>query len=464
MIQLRPYQTEIINAVRAQFAQGVRNVIVESATGSGKTTLSSFMLKTCAEKGMSAWVVMHRRELVKQWVLALDKVGLKFDIIANGFLETRRNLIKVCSIGALRTRAERMVVPNMIIWDEAHHLAAKSFTKIYGLFPKTYHIGLTATPERLDGKGLKGYFKTIVKGPTVRELIEQGFLSDYRIFAPPGISTEGMHMRAGDFAKEDVNAAADKPTLFGNVLHEYLKHAKGKRVIGFAPSIKISKELVDLFLQNGVPAAHVDGETDMQVRDEALRLFAEGKILYLGNVDLFGEGFDLPCLDGVILYRPTASIGLYRQQVGRALRPSQGKTHAIILDHAGNVSRHGLPEEVIDWKLEGHSRDSKPNEPSLKVKICPSCFAAQAPGRECRYCGKVFPVKERKVARKEGPLSEMDIEKMRAQAQVKREQGKAQSYEDLVSVGIRRGMKYPMRWASHVILARKQKAMMGKEL
>ncbi len=464
MIQLRPYQNEIITSVRAQFAKGIRNVIVESPTGSGKTTLSSFMNKTCADKGMKAWIVVHRRELVKQWVIALDKVGLKFDIIANGFLETRRNLIKVCSIGALRTRAQRMGTPNMITWDEAHHLAAKSFTKIYSLFPSAYHIGLTATPERLDGKGLASYFKVIVKGPTVRDLISQGYLADYRIFAPPGISTEGMHVRAGDFAKEELSAAADKPTITGNALNEYLKHAIGKRAVAFCTSIAHSKHVTEMFMANGIQAVHVDGETDVQTRDEAIRLFSEGKIQVLGNVDLFGEGFDLPSLECVILLRPTQSIGLYRQQVGRALRPSNGKSHAIILDHAGNVARHGLPEEVIEWKLEGHSRDATKNEPSTKVKICPACFAAQAPGRECRYCGKIFPIKERKVVKKDGPLSEMDIQKMREQAKIKREQGSARDEAGLVALGISRGMRNPIGWAAHVMKARKEKEMMGKEI
>lgn len=463
MIQLRDYQTKIIEDVRGAFASGIRNVIVESATGSGKTTLSSFMLKTCADKGMKAWVSIHRRELVKQWVLSLDGLGVKHDILANGFLETRNHLVKVASIGALRNRAHRMGAPNMIIWDEAHHLPAKGFSKIYGLFPKTYHIGLTATPERLDGQGLGTYFKTIIKGPTVRELIEAGYLSDYRIFAPPGVDTAGIHTRAGDFAKEELSKAADKPTITGNALNEYLNHAMGKRAVVFSTSIAHSKHVVEMFQANGVPAVHVDGETDPGTRDEALRLFAEGKILVLGNVDLFGEGFDLPSLECVILLRPTQSIGLYRQQVGRALRPSTGKTHAIILDHAGNVARHGLPEEVIEWKLEGRTRDAN-QETSARVKICPACFAAQAPGKACRFCGKIFDTKERKVAKKDGPLKEMDVAEMRKATEFKRERGGAREEADLVAIGLKRGMRNPLGWARHVLAARQEKEARGKEI
>jgi superfamily II DNA or RNA helicase len=323
---------------------------------------------------------------------------------------------------------------------------------------------LTATPQRLDGKGLNTYFKKIIRGPEVRELISQGYLSDYRIFAPLGINTEGLHMRGGDFAKEELTARADKPTVTGNALNEYLKHALGKRAVAFCSSIQHSKNVVAMFMANGVQAVHVDGETDMATRDEAIRLFAEGKIQVLGNVDLFGEGFDLPTLECVILLRPTQSIGLYRQQVGRALRPTEGKAYAIILDHAGNTQRHGLPEEVIDWKLEGHSRDANKNEQGISVRICSACFAAQAPGRECRYCGKIFPIKERKIAKKEGPLTEVDIEAMRQQRQKKHEQGSARGFENLVALGIKRGLKNPFGWTKHVVAARKEKEMRRAEI
>ena len=454
-MELRPYQNKIILETRDYFKRGIRSLVVNSPTGSGKTLLTAYMLKTCAEKNMAALFVVHRRELVKQVVLALTQVGVKHDIIANGFLETRQHKIKVCSIGALRNRAKRMPGPNMVIWDEAHHVAAKSWASLFALWPNTYHVGLTATPERLDGQGLGQFFKAIVKGPSVRELIEQGYLSDYRIFAPPGISTEGMHVRAGDFAKEELSAAADKPTITGNALNEYLRHAMGKRAVAFCTSVEHSKHVVAMFMANGVPAVHVDGETDMQTRDEAIRLFSEGKIYVLGNVDLFGEGFDLPRLEFVILLRPTQSIGLYRQQVGRALRPSTGKSHAIILDHAGNVARHGLPEEVIDWKLEGRSKDAKNEAKESSVKICPYCFAAQSPSSVCRFCGKAFEVKAREVKKVVGELKEMDVEAMRREK--KMEQGKAMSYEDLVAVGLKRGMKNPMGWAKHVIRAREEK-------
>lgn len=453
MPDLRPYQIKVVEEVRASFREGVKRVIVNLPTGAGKTMLTAFMLKTCAEKKMGAFFVVHRRELVKQVVLALDSMGVKHDVIANGFLETRGNLIKVCSIGALRNRAITMRAPSMIVWDEAHHSAATSWDKLFTLWKDAYHIGLTATPERLDGKGLGAYFNKIVKGPSVRELIDMGFLSDYRIFAPADISVEGVKSRAGDYAKEEIIARADKPTVTGNAFKEYLTHAMGKRAVVFCTSVAHSEHVVAMFNANGVSAAHVDGETDIYHRDETIRKFAEGKIYVLSNVDLFGEGFDLPCLEAVILLRPTQSIGLYRQQVGRALRPSPGKTHAIILDHAGNVARHGLPEEVIDWRLEGGAAKArKAEEKEDRVKICPKCFAAQNPGPKCRYCGLVFEVKDRRVETKAGELKEMDLEAMRKAK--KAEGGSARSEEELVALGISRGYKDPLGWAKHILRAR----------
>jgi superfamily II DNA or RNA helicase len=459
LIQLRPYQTKIIEEVRQEFKRGNKAVVLCLATGAGKTALTAEMIKTCTAKDMKSWFCVHRRELVKQVVLALEKAGVEHDIVANGFIETRGAQVKVCSIGALRTRLKRMMPPNLIVIDEAHHARAKSYAALFTSFPKAYQIGLTATPERLDGQGLGQYYKVIVKGPSVRELIAQGYLSDYRIFAPPGgIDTEGLHTRAGDFAKEELNARADKPTITGNALNEYLKHAMGKRAVAFCTSVANSQKTVAMFMANGVQAVHVDGETPMAVRDEAIRLFSQGKIQVLGNVDLFGEGFDLPTLECVILLRPTQSIGLYRQQVGRALRPSDGKSHAIILDHAGNVARHGLPEDVIEWRLEGRSREAVKAEAQVKVRICPKCYAAQYPGSSaCKFCGHVFEIKERKVAKKEGPLTEVDIQAMRDKSQKKHEQGSARSYEDLVAVGIKRGMVNPIGWAKHVMKGREEK-------
>lgn len=454
-MQLRPYQEKIIQEIRAQFNGGVRSVQLALSTGAGKTIVAAAMIESAVKKGLNVWVILHRREILRQFIRSLDAFSIKFDVINDGYLQTNQCQVKLASIQTLRNRYQYLPRPHLLVWDENHHLGAVSYKRIYSHFPDAFHVGLSATPERMDGQGLGAWFKALVKGPSVRDLITQGYLSDYRVFAPPGVSVEGVGVRGGDYAKEQIAKQADKPVITGNALNEYLKHAMGKRAVIFAAGIEHSKNVCAMFQANGVPAVHVDGETDLQFRDEAIRLFQEGKIYVLGNVDLFGEGFDLPTLECVIMLRPTMSRALYRQQVGRALRPSDGKKFAVILDHAGNTMRHGLVEEEIEWTLEGRPAGKKNSEAQVKVKVCPKCFAAQAPNNVCRYCGHIFETKEREVQRQEGELKELDLEAIKRQRN--KEQGRARSYEELVAVGLARGMRDPLGWARHVVAARQEK-------
>lgn len=260
----------------------------------------------------------------------------------------------------------------------------------------------------------------------------------------------------GDFKRDELNAAVDKPTITGDAIKHYMKLASGKRAVVFCVSIEHSKHVVSQFQAAGIPSAHVDGETPTEERDDAIQRFSRGDIKVLSNVELFGEGFDLPSLEVAILLRPTQSLGLYLQQVGRSLRPYPGKEFALILDHAGNCSRHGLPDEERSWSLEGHEGARKTSETSESVKICPKCFAAQFPGRTyCAFCGTTFEVKYRQVESVEGNLTEVDLDQLR---RIKRsEQGRCSTLEDLVELGKKRGYKFPYRWAKFLFQARQRR-------
>jgi superfamily II DNA or RNA helicase len=264
-----------------------------------------------------------------------------------------------------------------------------------------------------------------------------------------------MHMLGGDYKRDELPQAVDKPTITGDAIKHYMKLAPGKRAVVFCVSIEHSKHVVAQFQAAGIPSAHVDGETPTEERDEAVEKFRKGKIQVLSNVELFGEGFDLPSLEVAILLRPTASLGLFIQQTGRALRTSAGKETAIILDHAGNVSRHGLPDEERDWSLEGHQCKTK-GEKSLSVRICPSCFGAQKSGRPvCSFCGFVFETKQRKVEHIDGELSEIDLDQLRRVK--KSEQGRCSTLEELTELGKKRGYKFPYRWARFLFQARQRR-------
>lgn len=449
---LRPYQVKMIDAVREQIHKGHKSILLQSPTGSGKTLIMAHMAKTAEAQGMRTAFIVHRRELVRQSVEQF--AGIDVGVIAKGWPQRRQSQTQICSIQLLARHLSYLREPTLIAWDECQHCCASSWEKVYKAFPNAFHVGLTATPERLDGKGLGGFFKVMVEGPSVAELIDQGYLSPYRLYAPSTIDLSNVHKRMGDFARDELSKAADKPSITGDAIKEYLKLAAGKRAVVFCCSIEHSKNVVKAFLDAGIPAEHVDGETPTTVRDQAVERFSRGETKILSNVELFGEGFDLPAIEVAILLRPTQSLGLYLQQVGRSLRPFPGKEYAIILDHSGNCERHGLPDEERTWTLFGRGL---PKNPMAKrsVKVCPKCFAAQFTTGSCKYCGYVYPITSREIEVKEGELQEVDLQRIKKANAL--QQARSQTLEELIAEGKRRGYPRAELWARHVFNGRQRR-------
>lgn len=464
-VKLRPYQGNMTVEARDKMIAGCKSILMQSPTGSGKTVLIAHMLHTAAAKGKRCWFLVHRRELIKQSVRTFVEVNVPHGVIANGFGVDPSQLVQIASVQTLARRYHKIIPPDLIIWDECHHVAAGSWDKIYRSFPNSYHIGLTATPERLDGKGLRPWFKEMIRGPEVRWLIENGFLSDYKIFAPTQIDTEGLKMTGGDFNKKALNnMLADKPQIVGDAVREYQRYANGKAAVAFCASVQASKNLVAQFNAAGIRAAHVDAETDRDIRDLEIKRFKRGELSILSNVDLFGEGFDVPGIEAIIMLRPTNSMGLYLQQVGRALRPAPGKDFAIILDHAGNVQRHGLPDEVRQWSLDGKGARRQAESDGPGVKICERCYAAQKSGPpKCLYCGFEFEINHRQIDHVEGELHEMALPPRQTHKQRVDEQQQAHTEEELYKIGKDRGLKHARRWSKHVHQAQQRaKLLRGK--
>lgn len=453
VIELRPYQEAILDQARAHLRSGLRRILIHSPTGSGKTVLTAAMLGKAAKQGRRALFNVHRRELIQQSSRTFNLVGIPHAIIASGFAGDTRQPIQLASVQTIVRRLDRIHEPEVIVWDECHHLAAKSWATVFNRWPKAIHIGLTATPQRLDGRGLSEFFDVMVQGPDTATLVTDGWLAPYRVFAPPGIDLTGVHTRMGDYAHAELAAAADKPSITGDALSHYRRYLDGKRAVAFCVSVKHSEHVAETFRAAGIPAAHVDGETDPALRDQCVKAFERGDLLVLTNVDLFGEGFDLPAMEGVILLRPTQSLGLYLQQVGRSLRTAPGKREAIILDHAGNSARHGLPDEEREWSLAGRDRGRrKEAEAVVAVKTCPTCFAVVHPRVTVCACGHRFVPEGRQVAERDGDLVEVDP--MVARRNKVREQAAADSQEALVALARARGYKRPDLWARHVWMAR----------
>lgn len=452
-LALRPYQVDLHERAKALLRRGRRTLLIQSPTGSGKTVLVAHMLDNAARKGYRAWFIVHRRELVKQSVVTLtESAGLPVGIVAAGFPGNRHEPVQVCSVQTLARRRHLLPNPDLIVWDESHHVAAGSWDAIHGGYPGAVHIGMTATPERLDGTGLGKWFEEILVGPTVAKLIEEGWLSPYRLFAPGGPDLSSVHMVAGDYNKRELADAMSSSAVVGDALSHYVKYAMGRRAVVFMWSIEASIGMVQRFNEAGIPAAHIDGDTDDVGRDAAIQQFREGKIKILSNVDIISEGFDLPAIEAAFLLRPTRSLGLYLQQVGRALRPSDGKTEALIFDHAGNCRRHGLPDDERDWSLAGRNK-KKSDSNECPVKQCPQCYAMMSVARNtCKWCGFKFETQAREMEQLEGDLNEVDLV---AQRQAKKqEQSAARSIDELIRIGELRGYRNPAKWAEHVWNAR----------
>lgn len=466
MIQLRPYQEAAIegvrSAIRGQIQAGrAPSVILESPTGSGKTAMAAFMAQRnlTKPKGSVAFVV-HRRELVDQTALTFEKVGLDFGFIASGY-PRKRARIQICSVGTLANRIDVIEAPNLVVWDECHHVGAKTWADIRHAWASATHVGLTATPTRLDGKGLGAWFNEIVPGPRVSDLMAEGFLSTYDAYAPVDPSMKGIHKRGGDYARNELESALDTGEILGGIVEKWRELAAGKRTIGFAISVKHSEDIVARFQEAGIPSTHLDAQTPKEERRAKLRAFARGEIQVLWNVELFGEGFDLAAnsgmdvnIEAVILARPTASLGLHLQQIGRALRPKPEP--AIILDHAGNVLRHGFPDDPREWSLE--DQEVKQGD-TAGPKTCPSCFGL-VPRHlmVCRLCGFVWPPSEgRQVAEVRGELVQLVSGAETAeqlQLELQRRRAKAGSLESLRRVEASRGL--PAGWADAVWAAQQQ--------
>jgi superfamily II DNA or RNA helicase len=419
------------------------------------------MIKTSYDKGLSSLFIVHRRELVMQSAKAFDLIGVPFGVISPDFPFEPSKKVQIASIQTLSRRLALLKYnPSLIVYDECHHLPAKNWAMIYNYFSSSYRVGLTATPCRLDGKGLKDFFSKIVDGPSMRDLIDQGFLSDYKLFASQTVDTTGVKSRMGDYVTSQVENLVKQNEFTGNAINEYRKHCDGKRAIVFCVSIEHSEYVSKLFNEAGIRSECVDGTTHKVHRSAALKRFESGETKILCNVDLFGEGFDISSIEAVIMLRPTQSLSLYLQQVGRALRPSPGKTHAIIIDHVGNWNRHGLPDDYREWSLDGINKKNKSDMPP--AKLCPMCFAAMPSAKySCDSCGYEFE----RIAKETKPLefnneSLKEIDKTQVRkTKIDIERSKAKTKDELFALAVQRGYKKPHGWVHHIMQSRQRRKL-----
>jgi superfamily II DNA or RNA helicase len=324
--------------------------------------------------------------------------------------------------------------------------------------PQSLVLGVTATPERLDGKGLGEVFDDLIRGPEVSWLIDNGHLSRPKYYAPPQVADlTKIHVQAGDFNKKELGEVMDSKTITGDAVEHYRRICPGQPAVTFCASIKHAEHVSEQFNAAGFRWAVIDGNMEKDDRREIVKMLGDGRLHGLASCEIINEGFDLPVVSAAILLRPTMSLGLHLQQIGRVLRVSEGKKNAFILDHVGNLARHGFAEDVRDWSLEGSKskKKSKDDEPTVNVRQCPKCYACHPPEPKCPECGHVYEIKAREIEVVDGQLEEIDVEAMRRAKKI--EQARAETLDDLIAVGVSRGYKNPIGWAKNVFNARQGK-------
>ena len=365
MTELYAHQTAILGEARSAFRAHAA-VLVQSATGSGKTQIGTHAVRTATEKGHAVLWMAHRRELLEQTGKTFFNAGIAHSVMMGGSRHNPRLRATIASVGTLVKRIESLPPPRLLVVDECHHSSASGYARIiqWAREGGAKILGLTATPWRLSGEGLDDHYQHMVRGPSVAWLIENGYLSDYRAYAPSAPDLTGIHTLAGDFAKNEIDQVMQGKAIVADCVSQWRRYAAGKRTIGFAVSVEHSQMMVAEFAAAGIPAAHIDATTPSHVRRQHILNFATGHLAVLWNCDLFSEGFDLSAIadrdvpvECVIQARPTKSLTLHLQQVGRALR--RKPYPAVLLDLCGNLARLGLPDHPHEWTLEGRPKKGR---------------------------------------------------------------------------------------------------------
>ncbi len=444
-ISLRPYQQQLIDDVGYEFSEGRRRVCAVAPCGAGKTIVTAWMARGTALSGRRAIFMVHRQELIEQTSATFTAMGIRHGLIAAGAAKEYDLPVQIASVQTLIHRLHEVQPPDLLICDECHHIVANTYRRILEHFAAAYVLGVTATPERIGGQGLGEIFQSLVLGPTAAELIAAGNLTPYDYYAPPSkFDPAAAHVRFGEYVKNDLIHQMDDADVIGDIVKNYQNLAGDRRAICYCINRAHSEHVAASFCAAGIPAAHVDGETHRAVRARTIEEFRVGKLRILCNAELFGEGFDVPAMEAVILARPTASLTLYIQQSMRPLRPDPNnpEKRAVIIDHVGNVFRHGMPDEDREWSLETKKRKTR----AMAIKICPACYTALPSTARVCPCGHIFAAapEERTFTEKDGTL--MKIEEIKRKK--RQEVGSARSVADLTEIAIKRG--YSLRWVSRM--------------
>ncbi|MCK6371297.1 MAG: DEAD/DEAH box helicase [Gammaproteobacteria bacterium] len=417
---LRDYQSAALARLAAAFASGCRAPLLVAPTGSGKTVIAAEAIRREVAAGGSCLFLAPRRELVHQTCEKLDALGVAYGVLLAG--DQRVNLyatVQVASVDTLLSRVvrrSRLALPrfDLVLVDEAHLGVTAARRTLLENWPDARRIGLTATPTRKDGRALGLLYDALLEVATPAELTAAGHLVPARYFSVSEPDLGRVRTVAGEYHAGELDRVMNRPALLGDVVTHWLRHAGDRRTVVFATSIAHSVALAAEFSARGVAAEHIDGDMPTAARGALMQRFRVGGTQVLCNCFVASYGLDVPEIQCVVMARPTRSLMLYLQMLGRGLRPADGKADCLVLDHAGNVHRHGFATDERLWTLDGDRAlvtpdrsDTRGDPVETKMLTCPDCQCVFTGSRTCPECGYYFAPRGRRVETIDGELVEI---------------------------------------------------------
>ena len=510
-LSLRPYQQQGLDDVRVEYSRGKRAPLYVLSTGGGKTVTYAAIAEGAAARGKRVLILEHRKELIRQASLALGGIGVRHRVVAPaaritgirrahteklGFpmLDASATVV-VASVQTLGRRMDWLAEfdPDLIVVDEAHHAVAGTWKRIIEACPRARLLGVTATPCRTNGQGLGDVFDCMVLGPSMKELIADGYLVRPRVVAPP-VRADFSKLRKsanGDWDPDSVAEAMASREITGDAVAHYGRLCPGRPAIVFAANLKHAAEVAQAFRDAGWRFEVVHGEMEDDERDRLIYGLADGTLQGLVTKDLISEGTDIPVAEVAIMLRLTESESLFLQQAGRVLRvvyapgfdlstadgrlaaiEASGKLYGLVIDHVGNcgrlidgqfVAKHGLPHDDRAWSLDGRKkRKGKAAEEIVAFRQCPECYAVHDPAPACPSCGFTYVVRVAKGPELvDGELQEVPEDAaLQQRLEARRAQGRARTVDELVASVP--GMN--SKRAAHILAAREEKERLREQL
>lgn len=397
-MNLRPYQQEAIDRARSAYVQGARGVVIVAPTGAGKTVIAAEVVRLSIARGGRVLIVVPRREIVAQTVGKLRVVGISPRVVAAGQdADGDPRVVVAMAQTLVRRAADCIEPPSLVIVDEAHLAVADTYAQILERWPRARHMLLTATPCRTDGRGLGEIAQALVEVASVRELVTTGHLVPPVVYSAQAPDLSGIRKGAsGELSPSQAGARYQVACIMGDTVQQISDRCQGRRVLLFASSVEHSQALTETLTALGYRAAHIDGKTPAAERAQTLADLGAGRLDVVSNYGCLCEGLDVPAIGAIVVARSTQSEALWRQMVGRGLRPHAGKNDCIVIDQGGNAHRHGHPLAGRLWSLDGRA---KRETDAATCRTCPACLAIYEPAPACPRCGVAHVPDERKGPR-----------------------------------------------------------------